>query len=195
MSQEQLCSLIELGDRLRVERKRLGLRQGDLGGRVGITLQTQSRYENGTTEAGVLYLAKVSAEGIDAGWVLTGRRSGSDLSADQSSLLDAFNDLGPTDRAVLQRLAASLAGRPAPAALVALPSTGALTAAFQAFLKATPGMDEDELVHELATQLPTILRAAEDELPAEASALSDEESAAPPAAEPASRASRQARRS
>jgi transcriptional regulator with XRE-family HTH domain len=44
-------------------------------------------------------------------------------------------------------------------AQVALPTEAALTQAFQALLMASPGLAGDELAHELAKRLPTILSA------------------------------------
>lgn len=61
-----------IGDRLREERKRLGLNQTEFGETGGVKLFTQSHYETGKRMPNGEYLANVAAIGVDVQYVLTG---------------------------------------------------------------------------------------------------------------------------
>jgi transcriptional regulator with XRE-family HTH domain len=63
-------------ERLRQERKRLGLSQTDFAKALGVHLNTQSRYEKGHTEPDTAYLEALSQVGVDAVYVLTGMPRG-----------------------------------------------------------------------------------------------------------------------
>lgn len=75
---------------------------------------------------------------------------------------------------------------------VALPSEPALEAAYQGLLRASRGMDEGELAHELAKRLPTILRVAEGALVDPSSAAAADRRGEPPAPADAHRERRRA---
>ncbi|EPO7789625.1 helix-turn-helix domain-containing protein [Pseudomonas aeruginosa] len=76
-----------IGARLRQERERIGLSQtefaaiADRAGVAGATRQSQSLYEKGKRMPDAGYLAVVAAAGVDVGYVLTGQRSNSPLTA------------------------------------------------------------------------------------------------------------------
>ncbi|HEX8419448.1 MAG TPA: helix-turn-helix domain-containing protein [Sphingomonas sp.] len=182
----------EIGQRLRFERKRLGLTQKDFAELGGVGLGAQHRYESGTGSPDTDYLLRIGGSGVDYVWVLTGQRSAGLLSPIHSELLDAFNELGPLDQAVLIRLAASLAGLPVPP----LPqmSTGALEEAVLHFLRVSPVEDVDELARELAMSWPTILQAAEGAYEVPASGDRDTPAASPVADGADRPAARQGRR-
>lgn len=57
-------------DRLREERKRLGLTQTEFAKAVGIHLNTQSRYEKGKTEPDNSYLDAIGGIGVDVAYVM-----------------------------------------------------------------------------------------------------------------------------
>lgn len=61
--------------RLREERKRLGLSQEGLAALVSVSKNTQSNYETGASQPDVGYLKAIQAAGLDAGFVLTGLRT------------------------------------------------------------------------------------------------------------------------
>lgn len=62
------------GERLKEERKRLGMNQTEFALLGGIVKFTQLTYEKGDSTPNLEYLAKLEAAGIDAYYVLTGKR-------------------------------------------------------------------------------------------------------------------------
>lgn len=61
-----------IGDRLKEERKRLGLSQAQLAEKIGIHRNTQNRYESGGREPDASYLNLIRGIGIDVEYVMTG---------------------------------------------------------------------------------------------------------------------------
>lgn len=88
----------KIGERLRLERKKIGLNQTDLASIGGVSLNTQHRYEAGglpSTE----YLLRIGDAGADWFWVLTGRRIPDDtLDSEQADLIRIFASLPPKVR-------------------------------------------------------------------------------------------------
>lgn len=64
-----------IGTRLRQERERLGLTQTEMGDLAGVTKNTQRLYETDQRSPKADYLALLDVEGVDVGYVLTGRES------------------------------------------------------------------------------------------------------------------------
>lgn len=62
-------------DRLREERKRLGLNQTDFAAIGGVKKETQSNYETGIRRPDSAYLEAIAAHGVDVGYLLTGIRA------------------------------------------------------------------------------------------------------------------------
>lgn len=62
------------GERLREERKRLGMNQTEFALLGGIVKFTQLTYEKGDSTPNLEYLAKLEAAGVDAYYILTGKR-------------------------------------------------------------------------------------------------------------------------
>ncbi|MDN4591242.1 hypothetical protein DBA29_22425 [Xenophilus aerolatus] len=60
--------------RLREERKRLGLSQGELAAAGGVQLNAQSNYETGKRSPDAEYLEAIAMHGVDVAYVLTGHR-------------------------------------------------------------------------------------------------------------------------
>lgn len=58
------------GDRLREERKRLGLSQTEFAKAAGVHLNTQSRYEKGEREPDTAYLSALAGIGVDVGYIV-----------------------------------------------------------------------------------------------------------------------------
>ncbi len=107
-----MVHLLNFGDRLREERIRLGLNQGELANVAEVSKTTQFNYEKGERSPDAPYLAKVAAAGVDVLYVLTGQRvapSSADLSADESELLNHFRSMPESDRAAVRRLTTALA--------------------------------------------------------------------------------------
>lgn len=61
-----------ISDRIRKERKRLGLSQEALGALGGVKKLAQFNYESGAREPDTAYLEAISRAGVDLGYVLTG---------------------------------------------------------------------------------------------------------------------------
>lgn len=65
----------DIGHRLQLERKRLGLSQTELGDLTGVSRPAQAGYEGGRSMPDLLYALKASAAGVDLDYVLTGQSS------------------------------------------------------------------------------------------------------------------------
>lgn len=76
----------EVGNRLREERKRLGMNQSEFARAAGIHLNTQSRYEKGEREPDTAYLIAAARVGADIAFILTGQR-GPDAHTDRRGFL------------------------------------------------------------------------------------------------------------
>jgi len=63
-----------IGERLREERTRLGMNQGDMAQRGGVQRTAQSNYERDDRVPDAAYLALVAAAGVDVLYVVTGER-------------------------------------------------------------------------------------------------------------------------
>lgn len=63
---------VTLGERLKVERQRLGFNQADFGSRVGVSKTSQFNYEAGGRVPDATYLQAAIALGVDVQFVLTG---------------------------------------------------------------------------------------------------------------------------
>lgn len=62
------------GERLKEERKRLGMNQTEFALLGGVVKFTQINYEKGDNVPNLDYLAKLGASGVDAYYILTGQR-------------------------------------------------------------------------------------------------------------------------
>lgn len=96
---KKIANMENFGDRLKEERKRLGLKQGELAGRVGTTNVAQSRYESGDRSPDWAYLSAVAEAGVDVLYVLTGRRNSTELTPDEEMLLTGYRALDTKGRA------------------------------------------------------------------------------------------------
>ena len=69
----------DFSERLKSERKRLGLNQAELGAAAGVTKGAQLNYESGERSPNVEYLQAVAAAGVDVVYALTGVRESVDV--------------------------------------------------------------------------------------------------------------------
>ncbi|MFK3970184.1 helix-turn-helix domain-containing protein [Pseudomonas sp. NPDC087358] len=95
-----------VGDRLRDERERLGLNQTDFGTLLGVSRGTQKNYELGANSLDLRYVAALVTHGVDAGFVLTGRRSPSPdkgLSETEQTLVEQFRTVPADDQKAILR--------------------------------------------------------------------------------------------
>lgn len=108
--------------RLRQERARLDLSQGDMAVAGGISLRTQAAWEKGEQSPNADYLVSVSARGVDVLFVLTGRYQWEQpvggqgaqhiiLSGDEQALVKGFNSLTEKAKATVKDLMVLLAGK------------------------------------------------------------------------------------
>jgi transcriptional regulator with XRE-family HTH domain len=68
-------------DRLREERKRLGLNQTEFATLAGVTVDSQGNYERGTRKPDSDYLIAMHAQGVDVGFLFSGVRTNGDTQA------------------------------------------------------------------------------------------------------------------
>lgn len=86
--------------RLKEERKRLGLKGGQLAQIGGVSAVSQSCYETGKQLPGATYLAAIAAAGVDVQYVLTGQRSSEPvLTPQQKALIDLYEAAPPSIQA------------------------------------------------------------------------------------------------
>lgn len=87
-----------IAERLKNERDRLKLTQGQLGAVGGVTKLSQFNYENGKRTPDATYLAEVAKVGIDVNYVLFGVRSNAELTLEEQQLLETFRAAPPVMR-------------------------------------------------------------------------------------------------
>jgi transcriptional regulator with XRE-family HTH domain len=73
--QEKIYQKWKIGERLALERARLGYNQTDFAGIGGVAINTQVRYEKDTSEPTTGYLLNIMEKGADVMFILTGNRS------------------------------------------------------------------------------------------------------------------------
>lgn len=101
---------VSIGRRLREERERLGLNQDVL----GVTPQSQRKYEKGESTPGADYLANFAAKGGDVLYVITGARAAGVVSDIEARLINAFRASPEAVRdAIMAALQAGAANVPA----------------------------------------------------------------------------------
>ena len=67
---------IEIGERLKAERQRLGMPPAEFGALCGVSRTTQFNYEGGGRVPDAAYLQKACKAGVDVQYVITGSKSG-----------------------------------------------------------------------------------------------------------------------
>lgn len=102
--------LVEIGLRLREERKRKGWTVGTFAEKSGAALNSIRNYEAGTHSAKLELLLIFQDIGIDIGYVLTGRRSGTVTGEKEHRLLDRFVRLAPAEKNIVIALVGSMVG-------------------------------------------------------------------------------------
>jgi len=106
----KMNNLVSLPDRLREERRKMGLNQTDFAGIGGVTKKTQMLYEKGGGNPNSAYLSATAAAGADVLYILTGQRMPiSDLSREEECLVDNYRNSPPEGRKSLDSVSAALA--------------------------------------------------------------------------------------
>ena len=102
----------QVGERLREERERLGLNQTEFGGLLGVSRGTQKNYELGANSLDLRYVAALEECGVDAAYVLTGRRStplGQLITAEEEKVLKQYRSITPFDQEAIRRFLKAMA--------------------------------------------------------------------------------------
>ncbi len=98
------------GDRLRLERLRLGLSQGEFAALYGKKTMAALRYEKGERVMGQDDLEALHRAGVDVWFVITGERSRSDLLSHQAKeLLQLWDEVDPEQHETLLTLVRNFA--------------------------------------------------------------------------------------
>lgn len=93
------------GERLRAERKRLGLSQTEMAEVAQVKKQAQMRYEGGLSSPQAEYLNRVAAVGVNVAFVLTGQMAAETLQSAEAALIASFRAASPEiQRAVMSVL-------------------------------------------------------------------------------------------
>ena len=105
-------------DRLRAERKRLGLSQEKFAALAGVTKDTQLNYESGARKPDSDYLIAICGAGVDSHFLLHGTPSSDELPPEESELLLGFRKLDLRGKLRLLGLVEGMADAPPPAPTV-----------------------------------------------------------------------------
>jgi transcriptional regulator with XRE-family HTH domain len=90
----KICGqMSEFKDRLRDERKKLGLSQQKFAVIGGVTRDTQMNYENGSRKPDSSYLEALAEAGVNVLYLLTGQISAMQLSKDEEALVTEYRNL------------------------------------------------------------------------------------------------------
>lgn len=106
---------MQLGDRLREERERLGFKQSDFAALAGSTRKTQFNYESGERNPDAAYLQAILGVGADVLYILTGRPGVPAMTPEQERAGYVTAVLSPAEWNAIQALRSSgaLIGAPA----------------------------------------------------------------------------------
>lgn len=102
--------MLNIGERLREERVRLGYNQADFAAIAGVAKTSQFNYEKGERSPDAAYLAAVAEKGVDVLYVVTGQRAPTpevSIGADEMETLQQIRALGAEDRGAVGRLLAA----------------------------------------------------------------------------------------
>ena len=102
----------QVGERLREERERLGLNQTEFGALLGVSRGTQKNYELGANSIDLRYVAALEECGVDAGFVLTGRRStplGQMFTPEEEKLIKQYRSIAAGDQEAIRRFLKAMA--------------------------------------------------------------------------------------
>jgi transcriptional regulator with XRE-family HTH domain len=104
--------LLNIGERLKEERVRLGFNQADFAAFAGVAKTSQFNYEKGERSPDAAYLAAVAERGVDVLYVVTGERKPTPadcFTTDEAGLLGYYRSMPESDRQTMVRMAFALA--------------------------------------------------------------------------------------
>lgn len=93
MSNNFIGQMTDFSDRLREERKRLGLNQADFAALGGVKKDAQLNYERGSRAPDSNYLAAIAAAGVDVLYLLVGETAAAAVAPDEKELLLGYRKL------------------------------------------------------------------------------------------------------
>ncbi|UZD98249.1 helix-turn-helix domain-containing protein [Pseudomonas corrugata] len=102
----------QVGERLREERERLGLSQAEFGALLRISRGTQKNYELGANSLDLRYVAALEEHGVDAAYVLTGRRAtplGQLFTPAEEELIAQYRSISADDQKAIRRFLKAMA--------------------------------------------------------------------------------------
>lgn len=82
---------MDIHERLREERERLGLSQAAVSTRLAVGKNTYLRYETGETSPTARHLAELDRMGMDVYYIVVGERTGNELGAEYGNLISAYS--------------------------------------------------------------------------------------------------------
>lgn len=92
------------GERLKSERKRLGLTQETFGELCGVKLLAQSNYESGKRSPDADYLQKAHQAGVDVGYLVTGQQTAfTQLDENERQLIEKLRQLSDEQKSAVMR--------------------------------------------------------------------------------------------
>ncbi|WP_010226708.1 helix-turn-helix domain-containing protein [Pseudomonas donghuensis] len=103
---------MNIGERLREERARLGFNQAEFAAFAGVAKTSQFNYEKGERSPDAAYLAAVAVKGVDVLYVVTGERKAipaSCLTPEAKEFFEVYQQVSESDREVLFRTAQAFA--------------------------------------------------------------------------------------
>ncbi|AQT97515.1 helix-turn-helix domain-containing protein [Pseudomonas azotoformans] len=98
---------MNIGERLREERVRLGFNQADFAAIAGVAKTSQFNYEKGDRSPDAEYLAAVAEKGVDILYVVIGQRlpvAEPTLSTDEVEIVEHVRALDEDDKGAVKRL-------------------------------------------------------------------------------------------
>jgi transcriptional regulator with XRE-family HTH domain len=99
--------LLNIGERLREERIRLGFNQADFAAFAGVAKTSQFNYEKGDRSPDAVYLAAVAEKGVDVLYVVIGQRMPvvePTLSGEEVEMVEHVRSLDDDDKEAVRRL-------------------------------------------------------------------------------------------
>ncbi|EPU3934610.1 helix-turn-helix domain-containing protein [Morganella morganii] len=102
--------MLSLSERLKEERKRLGLTQVSFAEIAGVQPTTQVNYEKGTRTPDAEYLEKVGKAGVDVLYIITGQRTPlPNITIEEQRLLENYRAMDEAARLNMQAVSSAFA--------------------------------------------------------------------------------------
>ncbi|CDG96495.1 Transcriptional regulator, XRE family [Xenorhabdus bovienii str. puntauvense] len=94
---------MQVCDRLRIERDKLGLTQSEMAKACGVAFRTYCDYEAGKTEPKASFFSQISELGADVMFILTGHRvAQGEISIEEQKLIENYRAMNEESRLNMQ---------------------------------------------------------------------------------------------